>query len=146
MTTTDRRAKVTPETRAEAKRLRELWDTRSHPSQAEFGEIYGIGNQSAVGQFLRGVTPLSLKAAQGFARGLDVALEEFSPRLAKKAAEIASMAPADGLSAEVMNLAREIESLRGRQRARILRVLRDSLSLAQHGAGDDEDQAQRKSG
>lgn len=50
--------------------------------QADFGEKYEIGNQSAVGQFLRGDTPLSLKAARGFAKGLNCQIADFSPRLA----------------------------------------------------------------
>jgi hypothetical protein len=78
----NRKAKITAETQQEALRLKQLWDTRSHPSQAEFGETYKIGNQSAVGQFLRGEVPLSLNAARGFALGLGCQIGEFSPRLA----------------------------------------------------------------
>ncbi|MDP3164389.1 MAG: hypothetical protein Q8N06_02880 [Hydrogenophaga sp.] len=78
-----RKAKVTEENKAEAQRLRDLWNKRAVKiSQAEFGEIYKVGNQSAVGQFLRGVVPLSLNAAKGFAEGLGSQIDEFSPRLA----------------------------------------------------------------
>lgn len=65
--------------------LKALWDAISQSekgTQAEFGEQYLIGNQSAVGQFLRGKTPLSLKAAKGFAKGLNCQVSDFSPRLA----------------------------------------------------------------
>ena len=70
----------------EAKRLKEIWDGADvsvRGTQADFGDAYSIGNQSAVGQFLRGETPLSLKAAKGFARGLSCKIADFSPRLAE---------------------------------------------------------------
>lgn len=74
----------------EAARLRAIWDaTPNRLSQAEFGEAFNIGGQSAVGNFLKGTSPLSLKAATGFARGLGVAIEQFSPRLAEEARAIA---------------------------------------------------------
>jgi hypothetical protein len=79
----NKKAKVTPETVAEAQALSELWNSRSHPSQAVFGETFEIGNQSAVGQFLRGDIPLSPKAAFGFAKGLSCSVADFSPRIAK---------------------------------------------------------------
>ena len=85
----ERKAKVTPETLQEAAELKRLWGSREHPGQAVFGEVYEIGNQSAVGQFLRGETPLSLKAARGFAKGLGVDIAEFSPRLASEVAKSA---------------------------------------------------------
>lgn len=47
-----------------------------------FGEQFEIGNQSAVGQFLRGEAALSLKAAKGFALGLGCPISAFSKRLA----------------------------------------------------------------
>lgn len=73
---------------AEATRLRALWEKSNHGlSQQVFGEKYGIGNQSAVGQFLRGQTPLSMKAAVGFARGLQCNLTDISPRLALEIVE-----------------------------------------------------------
>ncbi len=78
-----RKAKISAENTEEAAKLRALWESRSHPSQAEFGQTYEVGNQSAVGQFLRGETPLSLNAARGFARGLGCQIADFSPRLAE---------------------------------------------------------------
>lgn len=81
------RSSVDPfEVKEEARRLKDLWDAASQATrgtQAEFGEVHSIGNQSAVGQFLRGETPLSLKAAKGFAKGLGCKISDFSPRLAE---------------------------------------------------------------
>ena len=96
-----RKAKVTDEHRQEAARLAALWDTRAHPSQAIFGEQYEIGSQSAVGQFLRGDTPLSLKAAAGFASGLGCKISDFSIRLARQALTYADLS---GLFQEALDL------------------------------------------
>lgn len=85
-----RKAKVTPENRAESARLRALWEEAGRSvrgTQAEFGKTYGVGNQSAVGQFLRGDVPISLGAAIAFAKVLGREVADFSPRLA---AEIAA--------------------------------------------------------
>lgn len=87
-TISNRKARVTDEHLAEASKLRALWDAADHGlSQQVFGEKFGIGNQSAVGQFLRGQTPLSMKAAVGFAKGLNCNLADFSPRLSLQIAE-----------------------------------------------------------
>jgi len=78
-----RKAKVTPETIAESKKLKEIWDAQEkRPSQTIFGETYQIGSQSAVTSFLNGKTPLSRKAAKGFAAGLGCKVSDFSQRLA----------------------------------------------------------------
>ena len=69
----------------EARLLFAIWqsvDETKRGKQATFGETHGIGGQSAVGQFLRGDAPLSLKAAKGFAEGLGCQISDFSPRLA----------------------------------------------------------------
>ncbi|MCW5668160.1 MAG: hypothetical protein KIT86_00775 [Hydrogenophaga sp.] len=90
MSPATRKSKVTPETQAEAARLSELWKNRAdRMTQAEFGVKYEVGNQSAVGQFLRGEVPLSLKAAAGFASYLQCQIGDFSPRLAKFASSVA---------------------------------------------------------
>lgn len=95
-----RRAKVTEVHLAEAARLRMLWDSRpgERMSQAEFGEAYGIGNQSAVYQFLSGRTPLSFKAALGFIAGLqaaghNISLRDLSPRLQEHADKLVRQPP-----------------------------------------------------
>lgn len=83
MKTATRKAKITPETIEESRRLRAIWDAKKDkPSQTIFGEKYEIGTQSAVGQFLNGFSPVSLKAAKGFAEGLGCKISDFSPRLA----------------------------------------------------------------
>lgn len=87
----NKRAKVTEEHKAEAVALKAIWDSTKHETQDVFGETYKIGNQSAVGQFLRGEAPLSMKAARGFAKGLGKPIESFSMRLAKDAYEANSV-------------------------------------------------------
>lgn len=130
MTTEYRRAKVTPENLEEARRLGQLWESRSHPPQAEFGEAYDIGNQSAVSAFLRGKTPLSLKAARGFAAGLGCRIEDFSPRLAAEAAAISNMVTADALRPEVAEVALAIDALPPRHREWVLGIVRQTLEVA----------------
>ena len=96
---------------AESSALREIWertpaDTRGN--QAEFGEANDVGNQSAVGQFQRGQTPISTKAAIGFATGLGCRIADFSPRLAKEAEQLSGLVNLpDGPAAE---LVRRIET------------------------------------
>lgn len=97
-----RKSKVTAEHEEEARLLKAIWDRTAHDGQAVFGERYEIGNQSAVGQFLRGITPLSLKAAAGFARGLGCAVGDFSPRLAAQAAELTRGLDAEKAPPQVM--------------------------------------------
>lgn len=88
----NRKGKVTPENEEEARKLRQIWDAAKAfgrvGSQESFGALYGIGNQAAVGFFLNGKTALSMKAAIGFAKGLDCQVAEFSPRLAKEIEDI----------------------------------------------------------
>lgn len=98
MTSTEnRRSKVTTVHQAEAAALKKLWDAYKRRSdsltQKEFGERFEIGKQAAVGNFVNGKIPLSLKAAAGFAKGLDVPIQTFSPRLAEKAASLTPSAP-----------------------------------------------------
>jgi hypothetical protein len=130
MRNSTRQAKVTPETRAESKRLEEIWKAEPRPTQADFGEEFEIGNQSAVGQFLRGDTPLSLKAARGFAKGLGVRIEDFSPRLAAEAAALAGVIPASELSADVAELALKVDQLRDPRRQWVLDHIRDTIEFA----------------
>lgn len=114
--------------------MRDLWSTRSHPTQAEFAEAYGIGNQSAVSQFLRGDVPLSLKAARGFAAGLQCRIEDFSPRLAAEAAVIASMVPgSEPLDPDVAEAAAAINKLPPVSRKFVLMAIRNAMYLAQEG-------------
>lgn len=80
-------AVLTDEHREESAKLKELYQRAGHKlSQAAFGAEYGIGNQGAVWQCLNGIgMPISLKAARGFATGLNCSIADFSPRLAKEA-------------------------------------------------------------
>lgn len=82
----NKNAKITEENSQEAARLKAIWE-KGNPrmSQATFGEKYNIGSPGAVYQFLKGITPLSMKAAIGFAEGLGCQISDFSPRLAREA-------------------------------------------------------------
>ena len=80
-----RKAIVTDEHKAEAAALRAIWTRVGPASQKEFGKEFEIGGQSAVANFLAGTSALSLKAAMGFAQGLNCKISDFSRRLAREA-------------------------------------------------------------
>jgi len=108
---------ITPETMAESARLKVLWDNRENKlSQAEFGEKYEIGNQSAVSQFLNGKVQLNLKVALSFAKGLGCQISDFSTRLAKEAESIGKAVSTDGSDniAQVKLLAIEVSAGKGK--------------------------------
>lgn len=92
MKTDHRKAKMTPERVEDAKRLKLLWSSyKSSPDylgQERFGDKFGIGSQSAVTQFINGLTPLSPKAAALFARGLGCSIRDISPELANAAEQL----------------------------------------------------------
>lgn len=102
-----RKATVTNESITEAQALSAIWKEKAKLSQAEFGETFDIGNQSAVGQFLRGRTPLSLKAAAGFAKGLDCKIIDFSPRLADLAESYSALSGLESRLDDLTKLSRE---------------------------------------
>lgn len=80
---------LTQENLDESRNLRALWDARTNVmSQTEFGEVFEVGSQAAVGQFLNGKAAISLKAAKGFAKGLGCEISAFSDRLAREAAAL----------------------------------------------------------
>lgn len=136
MTTLDRKAKVTPETKQESARLKALWDAMTpRPSQAEFGETFGIGNQSAVSQFLNGKTPLSLNAARCFAIGLGCSIDDFSPRLAAVAEAIADMVPGEPLKPKVARVAAAINSLNDKQIEFVLESIAPTIEFAKKNIG-----------
>lgn len=90
----NKKATITDEHRAEAARLKPLWQSRKSLGQAEFGKLYGIGGQGAVSNYLNGLSALNLKAARAFSDHLGCQISEFSPRLAKEADQIvATVAP-----------------------------------------------------
>jgi SOS-response transcriptional repressor LexA len=78
----------------DAERLRVLWDERGKTlmSQEAFGERYGIGGQSAVWQYLSGTIALNPETAERFARGLNVQVIDFSPRIAEQITQMARVA------------------------------------------------------
>ena len=93
----DKRVKdalLTDEHRQESAKLKELYLNAKHGfSQAAFGQLYEIGNQGTVWQCLNAKgMPISLKAARGFAKGLNCSIEDFSPRLAATAKEVGQYA------------------------------------------------------
>jgi len=87
-----KRSKLSPEHLAESNRLKQLWDSRPHRTQAEFGEAYDLGNQANVGHYLNGRSALNPKAAFAFAAELECAVSEFSPRLSAEMERMASAA------------------------------------------------------
>lgn len=78
-----KRAPLSPTPEEDAKRLRSLFNERAAMTQAEFGERFGIGNQGAIWQYLNNRRPLNISAAQKFAEGLGVRIEDFSPSIAQ---------------------------------------------------------------
>lgn len=76
---------VTEQDKQESAALKRLWDARTgkarQMNQTQFGKHFNIGTQSAVSQMLLGVTPISVKAAAGFAAGLECQISDFSERL-----------------------------------------------------------------
>jgi hypothetical protein len=124
--TDPRRAKVTDEHRQESAALMKLWeasvaerDSRGARSQLAFGAKYNVGSQAAVGAFLNGLSPLSLKAAVGFAKGIGCKVGDFSPRLAKiieaegqgESAEFSAPEPQVRVSPEALNLAMRLDRI-----------------------------------
>ena len=124
-TATNRKAKVTEEHHEEARKLKEIWNSRARETQGVFGEIHKIGNQSAVGQFINGKIPLSLNAAQGFAQGLKCSIADFSPRLAATVQGISAFS-GPGWPFEEVDLARW-DRLTERQKGQVEKVMNDEL-------------------
>lgn len=87
--TADRRSKITDLHRQEAAKLKDLWDSKPHPTQAVFGETFDLGNQANVGHYLNGRSALNVKAARAFAEVLGCNIDEFSPRVAMELAALA---------------------------------------------------------
>lgn len=70
----------------DAERLRKLYEARVPPSmsQAEFGQLFDIGTQGMVSQYLTGHRPLNVEAAAKFARGLGCTIADISPDMARR--------------------------------------------------------------
>lgn len=74
----------------DAARLKDLFAKRAGKSQSDFGAEYDIGSQGMVWQYLNAHRPLNIAAAQGFARGLEVDIDEFSPTIAAQIRQASS--------------------------------------------------------
>ena len=97
---------ITEENKEESRQLKAIWLRKKKAeglSQEIFGDTHGIGSQAAVGFFLNGKSALSMKAAVGFAQGLNCTIAEFSPRLAKLAADNAAVAESGEQAASRMS-------------------------------------------
>lgn len=67
----------------DATRLKALFEARKGRfSLEEFGRRFEVGSQSIVSQYLNAQRPLNIQTAVAFAKGLDVEIGDFSPRLA----------------------------------------------------------------
>lgn len=131
-----RKAIVTDEHRQEAAKLKAIWLQKPRPEQGAFGEAHEIGGQSAVSNFLRGDSPLSLKAARGFAKGLGCEIADFSPRLAAEAAKNIEAAPElSKLSPDTIEWALKYEKASPAERSKF-RML---LMVAGNGASPDHE-------
>lgn len=76
---------LTPSQKADAARLKELWDARAQKiSQMKFALDNDLGTQGNVGHLLHGRSPLNVVTATKFAKGLGVKIEDFSPTLAEQ--------------------------------------------------------------
>lgn len=84
---------------SEAHLLRQYFE-RQPLSQAEFGRLWRLGTGSMVYQYLSARRPLNLKAAVQFARGLNVDVAAFSPRLARQLEELVSGLPRESAASD----------------------------------------------
>jgi hypothetical protein len=131
-------SKMPPELKAEAERLKAIWNSRPHRTQAEFGDAYGLGNQSNVGHYLNGRSRLNFTAATAFAKELGCQIADFSPRLAAQLARISPMETAAprsaGLPEHVMHEV-SVPSALTRRAEMPTHALEDELSIPQYETG-----------
>ncbi|HDR9756488.1 TPA: hypothetical protein ACK3Q6_001634 [Burkholderia cepacia] len=84
MATVEKRP-LTDEERAEAARLRAAWtkykDEHPGATQQWLGSASELGSQGLMGQYLRGIIPLNLKALVSICAQIGARAEEISPRL-----------------------------------------------------------------
>lgn len=81
----NKKYELTPEQKADAARLKTLWDARAPKiSQMQFALDNDLGTQGNVGHILNARSPLNLVTATKFAKGLGVSIRDFSPSLAEK--------------------------------------------------------------
>ena len=72
----------------ESARLKELFTEKSPYSQREFAKRYNLGTAGNLWQYLSGRRSLNAKIASSIAQALNIAVEDFSPRLAKEIAKL----------------------------------------------------------
>ena len=144
-----KKSKITHENLDESARLLEIWNQTYQKrkevglhTQGAFGDVYGIGNQAAVGFFLAGKTALSKKAAKGFATGLGCKIEDFSPRLAAEIADL-SVSVATGKSPEIEELEEVVTRLTTSGKMQLTEV---SAMIAMLKAREGSDQANKSPG
>lgn len=86
------RRDLTPEEKAAAAKLRELWAQKQQQarterggkiSQADAAEALGFGTQGAFNQYVNGYIPLNIKQLLNFAQFFDVSPNEIFPELAE---------------------------------------------------------------
>jgi hypothetical protein len=84
MATVEKRP-LTPEETLEAERLRAAWEKYKNKNdgatQTWLASASGLGSQGAVGQYLRGIIPLNLKALTAICKQIEVDPRSISPRL-----------------------------------------------------------------
>lgn len=84
----NKKYELTPEQKADAARLKALWDAREPKiSQMQFALDNDLGTQGNVGHILNARSPLNLVTATKFAKGLGISIQDFSPFLAEKIEE-----------------------------------------------------------
>lgn len=115
----------TPEQKADAKRLSELWRDyqRENPASTQewLGEQCGGITQGAVNQFLTGKVPLNLLKLLEFSTALRVGPEHISPKLAKRLEPFRNGPPI--YSPEALKIAAKLDALKGEDRVRALEIL-----------------------
>lgn len=123
----------------DAKRLDRLYQGKKEKiSQDKFGADFGLGTQGMVSQYLKARRPLNIKAAEAFARGLGVKIEEFSPNLAeqiKKAAGAVAVKDRK-FSAETLKFAEKFERLGPEGRKQFERIY-NIVQAEEANNGDD---------
>lgn len=107
MATVEKRP-LTDEEHAEAARLRQAWleYKEAHPgaTQAWLGAATELGSQGLIGQYLRGIIPLNLRALVSICSQLGVRSEVISPRLMKPFADYTTASTPDEKRARLETL------------------------------------------
>lgn len=97
--------------REDAERLSALFKKRAGKTQADFGAEFEIGGQAMVWQYLNAHRPLNIKAAQAFAKGLEVDIDDFSPTIAGQIRAASGVVTAAAASIQAPNTANATATL-----------------------------------